>query len=325
MDKRYQIFISSTYADLKDERDEVMRAILQLKCFPAGMELFPAIDRQQLKYIQSVIDECDYYILIIGARYGSLDKDGVSYTEKEYNYAVRKKIPVLAFLHSDINSIPLGKADTDKELIDKLEKFRKKVQKGRLVNYWNSPVDLKAKVLSSLPTAFLQQPRTGWVRADEVTNEALQEAFEGIKKEIGYLKAANQGNGNKKEFDLTDWDKEFTITFEKELDYINEPEELPFPITKTFTWRNWFKMIARTIDEASQYELIEYDSMYSFLAYLCSLPQPSISTANEDDLSIMRFKFIADGVINENSRNEAIWNLTSKGKRLLAQMMTESI
>lgn len=325
MDKRYQIFISSTYADLKDERDEVMRAILQLKCFPAGMELFPAIDRQQLKYIQSVIDECDYYILIIGARYGSLDKDGVSYTEKEYNYAVRKKIPVLAFLHSDINSIPLGKADTDKELIDKLEKFRKKVQKGRLVNYWNSPVDLKAKVLSSLPTAFLQQPRTGWVRADEVTNEALQEAFEGIKKEIAELNATNQVEGSKIDSDLSDWDKEFTITFEKALFYLDAPEELPFPITKTLTWRNWFKMIARKIDNLDYDESITYDSMYSFLVYLCSLPQPSISSANKDDLSFMRYKFIADGVINENSRNDGIWELTSKGKRLLAQMMTERI
>ena len=212
MEKRYQIFISSTYADLKEERDKVMRAVLQLKCFPAGMELFPAIDIKQFEYIKSVIDECDYYILIIGARYGSLDKNGVSFTEKEYNYAVRKKIPVLAFLHKDFKSL-IGKADVDKKLLEKLEKFRSRVEKGgRIVNYWDSPDDLKAKVLSSIPKAIELQPRTGWVRADVATNEVLLEAFEDLKKEIGNLKAANQGNGNKNEFDLTDWDKEFTIT-----------------------------------------------------------------------------------------------------------------
>ena len=59
MDRRYQIFISSTYADLKEERDKVMRAVLQLKCFPAGMELFPAVDKKQFDYIKSEIDECD--------------------------------------------------------------------------------------------------------------------------------------------------------------------------------------------------------------------------------------------------------------------------
>lgn len=320
MDKRYQIFISSTYSDLKDERDQVMRAILQLKCFPAGMELFPAIDKQQFKYIQSVIDECDYYILIIGARYGSMDKNGVSYTEKEYNYAVRKKIPILAFLHRDIKSIPLGNADTDIELIKKLEIFRKKVQKGRLVNYWSNPDDLKAKVLSSIPSAIKQQPGTGWVRADEITNEALQKAIEGIKKDIGKV------NTIKKESDLIDWDKEFTITFEKKespFEGYNDSKELTFPIAKTNTWRNWFMMIARKIDELDYFESLSYPSMYYLIPCLYSLPiDCSVKT---EDLSSMRYKFIADGVITENSGNYSIWELTSKGKLLLAQMMTENI
>ncbi len=302
-----------------------MRAILQLKCFPAGMELFPAIDQQQLKYIQSVIDECDYYILIIGARYGSLDKNGVSFTEKEYNYAVRKRIPVLAFLHNDIKNIPLGKADTDKALIEKLEKFRKKVQKGRLVNYWSNPDDLKAKVLSSIPLAISQQPRTGWVRADEVTNEALQEAVEDLKKEIGNLKAAKYGNGKKKEFDLTDWDKEFTITFGKsELNHRYRyviPEELPFPINKTFSWREWFMMIANALDN-SIYE--SNRSMNFIITDLCSL-QPKYYSPQKEDLLFMRYKFIVDGVISENSGNRGQWILTSKGKQFLAKAMCEKI
>ena len=49
MNKRYQIFISSTYEDLKEEREVVMQAVLQLKCFPAGMELFPAASIKQFE------------------------------------------------------------------------------------------------------------------------------------------------------------------------------------------------------------------------------------------------------------------------------------
>ena len=82
VDKRYHIFINSTYSDLKEEKDKVMQAVLKLKCFPVGMELFPAIDKKQFDHIKSVIDECDYYLLIIGTRYGSMDRKGVSYTEK---------------------------------------------------------------------------------------------------------------------------------------------------------------------------------------------------------------------------------------------------
>lgn len=39
---RYQIFVSSTFKDLREEREAVLNAILKLNQFPAGMELFPA-------------------------------------------------------------------------------------------------------------------------------------------------------------------------------------------------------------------------------------------------------------------------------------------
>ena len=44
MEKKYQIFISSTYEDLKEERDKVQRAILSMYQFPVGMEMFSADD-----------------------------------------------------------------------------------------------------------------------------------------------------------------------------------------------------------------------------------------------------------------------------------------
>lgn len=42
MDKRYQVFVSSTYEDLREERGAVMQALLGLDCIPTGMESFPA-------------------------------------------------------------------------------------------------------------------------------------------------------------------------------------------------------------------------------------------------------------------------------------------
>lgn len=88
MDKRYQVFVSSTYSDLHEERSKVIQTLMEMDCIPAGMELFPAIDQEQFEFIKKVIDDCDYYLLIIGGRYGSLTNDGISFTEKEYDYAV---------------------------------------------------------------------------------------------------------------------------------------------------------------------------------------------------------------------------------------------
>jgi hypothetical protein len=47
MEKKYQVFVSSTYRDLSEERQEVMQALLELDCIPVGMELFPATDDDQ--------------------------------------------------------------------------------------------------------------------------------------------------------------------------------------------------------------------------------------------------------------------------------------
>ncbi|MGV4033752.1 DUF4062 domain-containing protein [Citrobacter freundii] len=82
MDKRYQVFVSSTFTDLEEERKHVIQTLMEMDCIPAGMELFPAIDEGQWEFIKKVIDDCDYYLLIIGGRYGSVAEDGLSYTEK---------------------------------------------------------------------------------------------------------------------------------------------------------------------------------------------------------------------------------------------------
>jgi hypothetical protein len=166
--KRFQVFVSSTFEDLKDERGIVVENILKLEHIPAGMELFSASNDEQFKYIERVIDESDYYVLIIGNRYGSVDSDGTSYTEKEYDYAVSKGIPILAFLHSDPESLPSKKSEHDPEKRMRLNQFRKDVACKRMVSFWKSADQLSSEVMAALARAFRIHPRPGWERA---TNE----------------------------------------------------------------------------------------------------------------------------------------------------------
>ncbi|WKK71475.1 DUF4062 domain-containing protein [Rathayibacter oskolensis] len=85
------MFISSTFTDLIEERRAVTEGLLKIDCLPAGMELFPASDDDQWTLIKGMIDQCDYYLIVSAGRYGSTDDDGVSYTEKEYDYAVQRE------------------------------------------------------------------------------------------------------------------------------------------------------------------------------------------------------------------------------------------
>ena len=176
MDKRYQVFLSSTYEDLKEERLEVMKAILELDCFPVGMEYFPAADEDQWTFIANLIDQCDYYIVVLGSRYGSVDEKGIGFTQKEYEYAIEKGIPVIAFTHSDpeLRSQKLSeKTDHGK---NKFENFRKLLQ-TRLCKKWSNTYELGAVVSRSLSQLIRNKPRTGWVRADQV---ASQESYKEI-------------------------------------------------------------------------------------------------------------------------------------------------
>jgi hypothetical protein len=116
LEKKYQIFVSSTFRDLIEERQDAIKSILDLGHIPAGMEGFPAIDMEQLKYIKKIIDQCDYYILIVAGRYGSVDADGISYTEKEYKYAVETGKTVLAFVLENPEHLPPDKADHDQDI-----------------------------------------------------------------------------------------------------------------------------------------------------------------------------------------------------------------
>ena len=137
MEKRYQVFVSSTYADLKEERQKVIQALMELDCIPAGMELFPAADEEQFEFIKRVIDDCDYYLLIVGGRYGSLTAQGISYTEQEYEYALNRGLKVVALIHEKPDEIPFGKSEQHPELRNLLQAFRDRVATDRLERVMN--------------------------------------------------------------------------------------------------------------------------------------------------------------------------------------------
>ncbi|MBS9716755.1 DUF4062 domain-containing protein [Pseudohalocynthiibacter aestuariivivens] len=192
-DKRYQVFISSTFEDLREERRAVQDLVISTGDFPVQMESFPAADEDQFEFIKSLIDQCDYYVLIIAARYGTVADDGMSYTEKEYHYAASKGVPVLVMLHSNRGSIATDKSEETPEGKERLRKFIEEVSKGRLRKTWDSIGVLKLAVREALENAKATKPRVGWVRGDAVASvEALEELNEVRKENLKFRDALGQ-------------------------------------------------------------------------------------------------------------------------------------
>lgn len=188
MDKKYQVFVSSTYEDLQDERKAVIEALLQMNCFPVGMEYFNAADDSQWDVITSLIDECDYYVLIVAGRYGSIDEaTGISYTQKEYEYAIKQGVPTISFVHKDINQLPKGKVESETDALMKLDEFKKEISK-KLWQAWDNKDSLASAVVLSLNKLIKTKPRTGWVRYVSLSAEANKQIL-ALKEENEALKA----------------------------------------------------------------------------------------------------------------------------------------
>ncbi|MEO5915030.1 MAG: DUF4062 domain-containing protein [Luteolibacter sp.] len=173
MEKRYQVFVSSTYDDLKEERREVIQALLELDFIPSGMEFFPAADDTQWEIIKQMIDRCDYYILILGGRYGSRDKDGMGYTEKEYDYAISQKRPIIPFVHGHPGQLISDKVEKSEAGKRSLDKFRAKVEENRHRRKWTTPDNLGSAVKTGLFQIIKSKPAIGWVRGDQVSAPQL--------------------------------------------------------------------------------------------------------------------------------------------------------
>lgn len=169
--KKYQIFISSTYEDLKEEREIVEQAVLSEYNIPVGMEFFCASTNEQWDIIQETIDTSDYYVLIVGRSYGTIIESGsdkgISYTEKEFKYAVENNIPVLAFILKD-GALPKKKYDDEQIKRDGLEKFKALIKKNRMVDFWKNGDELARKVNTAIANAINRNPRLGWIRGEAI-------------------------------------------------------------------------------------------------------------------------------------------------------------
>lgn len=174
MDRKLQVFVSSTFTDLIEERQAAVSAILKSGHMPAGMELFTAGDKSQWDTITKWIDESDVYLLILGGRYGSIEPEsGLSYTELEYDYAISKGKPHFAIVSKEsaieakVKNRGIGVLERDNPAL--LKAFRTKVT-GKMSSFFEDEKDIRLAVMESLMHISNLNASAGWVRASSVVD-----------------------------------------------------------------------------------------------------------------------------------------------------------
>jgi Domain of unknown function (DUF4062) len=187
MDRRYQIFVSSTFEDLREERALVIKALLELDCFPTGMELFPAADDDSLTLIKSVIDDSDYYLILLAGRYGSCPPgDTRSFIHVEYDYALSSGKPTIALLHANPGSLPADRTESGDDGRRRLDEFRGALREKNC-RLWKDNGELTAAVFTSVLHLKKTRPTVGWIRGSELAGEPLKDELLRLRREIDSL------------------------------------------------------------------------------------------------------------------------------------------
>lgn len=338
MDKRYQVFISSTYADLQEERQEVIQALLELDCIPAGMELFPAASEDQWTLIKKVIDDCDYYMVILAGRYGSIGPDGHSYTEMEYRYALDTGKPIIGFVHRNPGGLAANRCESTDEGKAKLGTFRELVQK-KMCRFWESPADLGSQVSRSLVKLIKSSPGVGWVRGDLVPDESAVEEMLGLRRRIEELQQellAASTHGPEGTRGLAQGEDTFEINYR----FVASPDQYShhgssYEASIHAEWDDIFSAVSPLmINETTEHELAQaLSKLVSDLAYTDLKKSKGFKDlqlmnfrVDSDDFQTIKIQLRALGLITKSTKSRSVkdtatyWTLTPYGDNVMTRL-----
>jgi hypothetical protein len=319
MEKRYQIFVSSTYSDLRDEREKVIHELTRIGYIAVGMEQFPATDEEQLEYIQKIIDESDYYVVIVRGKYGSLASDGISFTEKECDYALETKKPVLAFLFKNPGQLRVDETDNEPDKLRKLNAFKEKLEARRIVKYWEGGDQLVNDIKDSIHSIVRRRPDVGWIRGDQAFDPTVYRELEEVRRQNKELQEQLARLGKE------------DITFPSHLAHGEDLFEIKYSVTMTdgtteirrgvykITWDKMYDALAEeALRERSELEIMKKIERI-------------IAVGNKIDGSYMvgiasiyvwqaRHQFEALGLVKAVVSDVLRWTLTDKGRCYLSTL-----
>ncbi|HKB59177.1 MAG TPA: DUF4062 domain-containing protein [Gallionellaceae bacterium] len=337
MATKYQVFVSSTFTDLKNERQAAVEAILAAGHIPAGMELFAAGDESQLEVIRRWIDDSDVYMLILGGRYGSVDPStGVSYTELEYDYAVQKGMPLFAVVLSeraiDAKSPVVINEHRESKNSDKYEKFRKKVL-SKISKVVDDCKDIKIGILESIRSLEHRHSLQGWVRSSELKDVTpLMAQLSTLVEENSHLKnvlaerpeSLITADGEK----LAGLDDEVTITisYRQEVksnskysssNYYDRTKQI------TLAWGRLFSLFAPELLSGKA-----DDYMQGYIAKQLFGDRVLYLKVIEQDFQTIKVHLMALGLIDTKYSSTVkggaalFWHLTPAGKKTMMELRT---
>lgn len=340
MDVRYQFFISSTFDDLRAERQQVIQAVLELDHIPVGMEIFPSADEAPWDIVRRTIEASDYYVVLSAGRYGSIFSDGVSFTEREFDLAVELGVPIIGFVHRAPNDLPQKRREDDTLARQRLEAFHEKIRQ-RHVRTWLSVDELGLQASKAIIYATKSQPRTGWVRADQARSEVDLDRIEHLTDELKSAKR-RRSELEKENKELRDFLRnsvlphedlapellaqgddlfDFTVTYKRG----EERVEVGIPLR----WDECFASIGPqmfgTIHHGTSRGVFDFEApLKALLRRKVRLQGPATVSYERSEIDKIIFQFKQLGLIHlSKAGGRSGWTLTPAGEARVTSLLTK--
>lgn len=312
--KKLQVFVSSTYKDLLDERQIAVLSILSSGHIPAGMELFTAGDESQWNVIKRWIEESDVFLLILGGRYGAIEPNsGKSYTQLEYEYALNLKIPHFAVVIRDDaleEKVKMfGSSVIETENTNAFKEFKKLVL-SKMVKFFSDQKDIKLAVYETMAEFSSRKELVGWVRSNNSINS------DQVAQQLSYLSEENQLLRTK----LSNLNSVATrndplyngLTFDEIIEMLSSTE-----IPKSKTTDAEIQLLDQVKDKLG----LSYNSMLVFLlAYLKKLGRGIVDSYNSLEGNACD-ELVSFGIVESIGRDNRYFRFNEEGRKLYLKLL----
>lgn len=324
LDKRYQVFISTSGAEMQPERIILSQTLVGMGFFSWGLEqrtpLNTAFARRQ-------IDDCDYVVILLGSQYGEQSVSGVGYMHLEYIYAVTKQKLIIVFMHEDPASRDPSLHDTKPELQEKFKEFRQLLQQeADQVFCYRTLRDLEMAVRLNMPQMLERYPVSGWVRPQNT--QALHDEIDQLKAKVAQL----ERDGGTREVDpflsLPKVSMHEVFSFEYRMHAYQDGNFKELKVQKRLTWAQLLAILGSTFINPTPEEFFS-KHMNEYLnetgledaraemprAHAVARAQINIRALHSLKLQMRQNDWIVPS--GRDDRQRLLWQITPKAQKLL--------
>lgn len=239
LDKRYQVFITTSGKEMQPERMIVSQTLIGMGFFSWGLEQRTPVTTA---FARRQIDDCDYVLLLLGSQYGEQSVSGISYMHLEYIYAVTKQKPIIVFMHADPDARAPELQEQSPALKQRFHDFRQQLQKEvEQVVYYKSPRELELAIRTHVPQMLERYPVVGWVRPQSI--QAMQDEIDRLKSQLQQLQKG-QNTENDPFLSLPKINLHDKFSFEYRMQAYQDGHFKEIFAVRTLRWHEIVKLLA---------------------------------------------------------------------------------